>query len=215
MSPWMTQSASRTPLRQRQPSAPSQHTWYEHHMLNVFFFFFLLNVLRVVSLFFFQVSPFYLFTHSFIHFWLCWAFVAARQLSPAAASGGCSSLQCISFSLQQLLSGRAQALGHAGFSSCPTACGILVPKPGMETPVPCIKHWTTGVVRLPYSSSLLTVLASFHQASPLRRHTPLQRPASNTRVLRGVISSTRVMDPGSFQSILSSLISLPAHPKAT
>jgi len=39
----------------------------------------------------------------FVYFWLCWVFVAVLRLSLVAESGGCSSLQCLGFSLQWLL----------------------------------------------------------------------------------------------------------------
>ena len=43
---------------------------------------------------------FYLKIYLFIYFWLRWLFVAVRGLSPAAASGGHSPLQCAGLSLQ-------------------------------------------------------------------------------------------------------------------
>ena len=60
------------------------------------------------------------------YFWLWWIFVAAHGLSLVAAcrlflvvaSRGYSSLQCMGFLLQWLLSLGAQALGRAGCSSC-------------------------------------------------------------------------------------------------
>ena len=45
----------------------------------------------------------YLFILFVYYFWLRWVFVAARGLSPVAASGGYSSLWCAGFSLQWLL----------------------------------------------------------------------------------------------------------------
>ena len=54
----------------------------------------------------------------FIYFWLCWVFVAACGLSLVVASGGCSSLQCMGFSLQWLLLLRSTGSRHVGFSSC-------------------------------------------------------------------------------------------------
>ncbi|CAM9414348.1 unnamed protein product [Rangifer tarandus platyrhynchus] len=36
-------------------------------------------------------------------FWLCWVFVAAHRLLLVVVSRGCSSLQCMGFSLQWLL----------------------------------------------------------------------------------------------------------------
>ena len=46
---------------------------------------------------------FFLFIYSFIYFWFCWVFVAARGFSLVAASRGYSSLRCAGFSLWWLL----------------------------------------------------------------------------------------------------------------
>ena len=54
----------------------------------------------------------------FFYFWLRWVFIAARGLSLVAASGGYSSLQCTSFSLQWLLLLRSTGSRGEGFSSC-------------------------------------------------------------------------------------------------
>ena len=54
----------------------------------------------------------------FIYFWLRWVFVAARGLSLVAASGGCSSLRCVGFSLRWLLLLRSTGSRRVGFSSC-------------------------------------------------------------------------------------------------
>ena len=56
----------------------------------------------------------------FIYFWLRWVFVAAHGLSLAAASGGCSSLRCVGFSLRWLLLLQSTGSRRAGFSSCGT-----------------------------------------------------------------------------------------------
>ena len=62
----------------------------------------------------------YSFFHSFIHsFMLRWVFVAVCGFSPAAASGGYSSLRCVGFSLQWLLL-LSMGSRHSGFSSCGT-----------------------------------------------------------------------------------------------
>ena len=58
------------------------------------------------------------FIYLFIYFWLRWVFIAAHGLSLVAASGGYSSLQCVSFSLWWLLLLRSTGSRHAGFSSC-------------------------------------------------------------------------------------------------
>ena len=54
----------------------------------------------------------------FIYFWLCWVFVAARELPLVAASGGYSLLQCAGFLLQWLLLLRSTGSKRVGFSSC-------------------------------------------------------------------------------------------------
>ena len=57
----------------------------------------------------------------FFYFWLCWVFVAACRLSLVAASGGYySSLQCVGFSLWQLLLLWSTGCRRAGFRSCGT-----------------------------------------------------------------------------------------------
>ena len=43
------------------------------------------------------------FKNLFIYFWLRWVFVAVRELSLVAVSGGYTSLRCAGFSLQWLL----------------------------------------------------------------------------------------------------------------
>ena len=50
----------------------------------------------------------------FIYFWLHWVFVAARGLSLVAASGGYSSLRCMSFSLWWLLLLQSMGSRHVG-----------------------------------------------------------------------------------------------------
>ena len=56
----------------------------------------------------------------FIYFGLHWVFVAARGLSPVAARGGYSALQCVGFSLRWLLLLHSTGSRCAGFSSCVT-----------------------------------------------------------------------------------------------
>ena len=56
----------------------------------------------------------------FVWFWLRWVFIAARGLSLVAASGGYSSLQCVGFSLRQLLLLWSMGSRRMGFSSCGT-----------------------------------------------------------------------------------------------
>ena len=63
---------------------------------------------------------FFFFFYLFIYFWLRWVFAAACGLSLVAASWGYSSLPCVGFSLQWLLSLRSTGSRCAGFSSCGT-----------------------------------------------------------------------------------------------
>ena len=74
---------------------------------------------------------------SFIYFWLCWVFLAARRLSLVVASGGYSSLRCTGFSLWWLLLLWSTGSRFTGFSSCGSwalerrlscsvACGIFL-----------------------------------------------------------------------------------------
>ena len=56
-------------------------------------------------------------------FWLCWVFVAGCRLSLVAATVSYSSLQCVSFSLQWLLSFEAWILGTR--ASAGTARGLI------------------------------------------------------------------------------------------
>ena len=64
-----------------------------------------------------QVDSFFFF-FLFIYFWLRWVFVAARGLSPVAASGGYSSLQCADFSLRWPFLLQSTSSRSVGFSSC-------------------------------------------------------------------------------------------------
>ena len=78
----------------------------------------------------------------FFFFRLCWVFVSVRGLSPVAASGGHSSLWCVSLSLSQPLllqstgSRRAGSVVVAHGPSCSAACGIF-PDQGSN---PCPLH---------------------------------------------------------------------------
>ena len=56
----------------------------------------------------------------FIYFWLYWVFIAVRELSLVAASGGYSLLRCTGFSLQWLLLLQSTGSRRVGFSSCGT-----------------------------------------------------------------------------------------------
>ena len=90
-----------------------------------------------------ETNDFFLnFIHLFIYFWLCWVFVSVRGLSPVAASGGHSSLQCAGLSLSRPLllrstgSRRAGSVVVAHGPSCSAACGIF-PDQGSN---PCPLH---------------------------------------------------------------------------
>ena len=76
----------------------------------------LLLIFAIVFFISFFFNNFYLF----IYFWLCWVFVAACGLSLVEASGGYSSLRCVGFSLQWLLSLWSTGSRRVGFSSCGT-----------------------------------------------------------------------------------------------
>ena len=93
---------------------------------------------------FFFLNKFIYFIIIFLNFWLHWVFVAARGLSLVAASRGCySSLQCVGFSLRQLLllqstgSRRAGSVVVAHGLSCSAACGVF-PDQGLN---PRPLHW--------------------------------------------------------------------------
>ena len=64
---------------------------------NKLIFDFLFNIIGGIAFIYF-----YLFIFKF-YFWLCWVFIAVHRLSLVAASGGCSSLPCVGFSLWWLL----------------------------------------------------------------------------------------------------------------
>ena len=85
-----------------------------------------------------------------MYFWLGWVFASARRLSSAAASGDCSFLWYMGFSLRRLLllqsegpKTEAQELQHMGSAvvafglSFPRACGIF-PTQGSNL---CPLHW--------------------------------------------------------------------------
>ena len=84
----------------------------------------------------------YLFIY-FLIFWLCWAFVSVRGLSPVAASGGHSLSQCVGLSPSwplPLWSTGSRCAGSAVVAhgpSCSAARGIL-PDQGSN---PCPLHW--------------------------------------------------------------------------
>ena len=88
------------------------------------------------------LSFFKLWVYLFIYLWLCWVFVPARGLSPAAASGGHPSSRCAGLSpsrpllLRSTGSRRAGSVIVAHGPSCCAACGIL-PDQGSN---PCPLH---------------------------------------------------------------------------
>ena len=100
---------------------------------------------------------FFIFYFIFIYLWLCWVFVSVRGLSPAAASGGHSSLQCAGLSLSRPLllrstgSRRAGSVAVAHRLSCSAACGIFPDQGSNPRPL----HWQADSQPL------------HHQGSPL------------------------------------------------
>ena len=132
-------------------------------LLNFIFFLFSLYITSSLYLFFFQLlsichlSFFFLERYSpcisslglflkfifFIYFWLCWVFVSVLGLSLVAASGGHSSLWCVSLSLSRPLLLQSTGSRCAGSvvvahgPSCSTACGIF-PDQALNL---CPLHW--------------------------------------------------------------------------
>ena len=82
-------------------------------------------------LFFISRYSFLIIVYLFIYFWLYWASVSVRGLSPVAASGGHSSSRCAGLSLSWPLllrstgSRRAGSVAVAHGPICSAACGIL------------------------------------------------------------------------------------------
>ena len=94
-------------------------------------------------LFFFWTFFFsYFLLFIYLYLWLCWVFASERGPSPAAASGGHSSLRCAGLSLSQPLLLRSTGSRRAGSvivahgPSRSAACGIL-PDQGSN---PCPPH---------------------------------------------------------------------------
>ena len=109
---------------------------------NIPLFFFLIFLYELVTL---CVSIFHcLFVCLFLYLWLSWVFVSVQGLSPAAASGGHSSLRCTGLSpsrpplLWSTGSRRAGSVIVAHGPSFSAACGIL-PDQG-SNPCPCISR---------------------------------------------------------------------------
>ena len=93
--------------------------------LNIYYF--LLNAIWICSmLWLFNICVLLLHLYFlnlfilFIYFWLCWVFVAARELSLVVASRGYSLLRCTGFSLRWLLLLWSTGSRRMGFSSCGT-----------------------------------------------------------------------------------------------
>ena len=111
-----------------------------------------LKVRRFVSVLF--------FLNLFIYFWLCWVFISVQGLSLVAASGGHSSLWCVSRSLSRPLLLRSTGSRHAGSvvvahgPCCSTACGIF-PDQGSN---PCPLHWQADSQPLCHQRSPVSVL---------------------------------------------------------
>ena len=78
----------------------------------------------------------FLLIYLFIYFWLCWVFVAKHWLFLVAASGGCSSLRYMGFSLQWLLLLRSLGSRRAGVSSCGAQASVVVAH-GLQLFVAC------------------------------------------------------------------------------
>ena len=107
------------------------------------------------------------FLNLFIHFysWLCWVFVSAQGLSPAAASGGRSSSRCAGLSLSRPLplqgtgSRRTGSAVVAHGPSCSAACGIF-PDQGSNS---CPLHWQADSQPLRHQESpSLIILRCIH-----------------------------------------------------
>ena len=85
----------------------------------------------------------YFFNLFIFYLWLCWVFVAARELSVVAANGGYSSLRCAGFSLRWLLLLQSTGSRRAGFSSCGSRAWLLrgmwdLPGAGLEPVSPAL-----------------------------------------------------------------------------
>ena len=84
----------------------------------------------------------FFFFNLFIYLWLCWVFASVRGPSPAAASGGHSSLRCAGLSPSWPLLPQSTGSRRAGSAivahgrSCSAACGIF-PDQGLN---PCPLH---------------------------------------------------------------------------
>ena len=109
--------------------------------------------------FFFNIYLFSLFIWVFwfvFYFWLRWVFVVACQLLSSCglrvfslsscgtqAPGRVGSVVC---GMRTLLLRRASSVVVVRGLSCPVACGILVPRPGIEPTSPALegRFFTTG-----------------------------------------------------------------------
>ena len=110
----------------------------------------------------------HLFICLFIYFWLCWAFVSVRGLSPVAASRGHSSSRCVGLSLWRPLllrstgSRRAGSVVVAHGPSCSAACGIF-PDHGLEPVSPALagRFSTTAPPGKPFIALIYSFVHSF------------------------------------------------------
>ena len=79
---------------------------------------------------------FFFFINLFIYFWLHWVFVAARELSLVAASGGHSLLRCAGLSLRWLLLLRSMGsrrVGSVVVARGLSSCGSRAPERGLSS----------------------------------------------------------------------------------
>ena len=110
----------------------------------------IIHIIRMILHFlFFNKFIYFLF----INFWLRWVFVAARRLSLVVASRGCSSLQCLGFSLRwplllRSMGSRCVTLNSCGMRAqqlCHTGLLVLWPVGSSRardwTSVPCTGRW--------------------------------------------------------------------------
>ena len=73
---------------------------------------------------------------AYFNFGLCWVFIAAHGLSLVVSGGyascGAQVFHCSGFSLQSMGSWHLGSVVAVHSLSCPLACGILVPAPGIK-----------------------------------------------------------------------------------
>ena len=111
--PWVSRN-SRTEIDLPSQSLPCGNNSLHFYCASTICKAFLQTFVLSTSFFFFN------YFILFIYFWLCWVFVATHGLSLVAASGGCSSLWSVGFSLWWLLLLQSTGSRRRGFSSCGT-----------------------------------------------------------------------------------------------